>query len=332
MKPGKLDWDDLQSIIEAGNSIHKEEVKINSGIGEDCSVVNFGEYDCVLSTDPITGAVNNIGKLAVNINCNDLASSMAEPIGILVTILAPTTSSLEEIRKVMKDIGTEAGKLNLAILGGHTEVTEAVNKLVVSCTVIGKTLKDKYVSTKGAKAGDSIIVTKNLCLEGTAILCSDYKEYLNEILSEDEIQEALSYNTSISVLKEAMMIKNLPVSSMHDITEGGALGAVFEMALASNVGFEVKYEWMPITDISKKICEAFNIDPLRLISSGSMMLTTSAPEKIKERLEQNGIKATVIGKIIEEGHILYKNQERYNVEPPKRDELFNLTLPAKSKI
>lgn len=328
MKPGKLDWDDLESIIKEGNSISREEVKVNSGIGEDCSVVNFGEYDCILSTDPITGAIDNIGKLAVNINCNDLASAMAEPIGILVTILAPTTSSLEDIKCVMKDIGSEARKLNLAILGGHTEVTEAVNKMVLSCTVIGKTLKDCYVTTKGAKLGDTIIVTKDLCIEGTAILCADYKKYLKGILTDDETEEALNYNNSISVLKDAMLLRGLPVSSMHDITEGGAMGALYEVVLASDLGFEVKYEKMPITEISEKVCKRFKIDPLRLISSGSMLITTSFPEKIKRRLEKNGIKATAIGEIIEKGYILCKDGISYDVEPPKRDELFNLTIPT----
>lgn len=328
MKPGKLEWDDLESIIKEGNSVNREEVKVNSGIGEDCSVVNFGEYDCILSTDPITGAIDNIGKLAVNINCNDLASAMAEPIGILVTILAPTTSSLEDIKNIMKDIGNEARKLNIAILGGHTEVTEAVNKMVVSCTVIGKTLKDKYVTTKGAKLGDSIIVTKDLCLEGTAILSADYKKYLKGILTEDEIIEALNYNSSISVLKDAMLLRELPVSSMHDITEGGVLGALYEMVMASNLGFKVEDEKMPVTKISKKICERFKIDPLRLISSGSMLLTSSFPEKIKRALEENGIKATTIGEITEKGYILSKNGIGYAVDSPKRDELFNLTLPT----
>lgn len=89
MKTGKLNWDDLNQIIKNSTGALRREVRTGGGVGEDCSIIDFGEYDCVLSTDPITGASENAGKLAVNINCNDIASSAAEPLGILVTILAP---------------------------------------------------------------------------------------------------------------------------------------------------------------------------------------------------------------------------------------------------
>ena len=131
MKTGKLEWKDLKSIINENRGIKREEVRIRSGIGEDCSVVDFGENECVLSTDPITGAISNIGKLAVHINCNDVASSGVEPLGILVTILVPPSSSLEDIKNIMKEISEETKALNVEILGGHTEVTDAVNKIKI---------------------------------------------------------------------------------------------------------------------------------------------------------------------------------------------------------
>ena len=121
-----------------------------------------------------------LGKLAVHINCNDIASSGGEPIGILVTILAPTSSSLEEINKVMNEIDEEAAKIGVEIIGGHTEVTSAVNKMVISVTVIGKNLKGKSIKTAGAKLGDDIIVTKALGLEGTYILINDYEERIQK--------------------------------------------------------------------------------------------------------------------------------------------------------
>lgn len=136
MKAGKLNWDDLRNIIEGNRGVLRDEVVVHSGIGEDCAVINFGDWDCVLSTDPITGAGKNMGKLAVNINCNDVASSGAEPVGIMVTILAPEGTRIEEIKELMNEIGAECSRLGIEIMGGHTEVTAAVNKMIVSCTVI----------------------------------------------------------------------------------------------------------------------------------------------------------------------------------------------------
>lgn len=141
----------FKSIIDRNRSVERNDVRVRSGIGEDCSVINFGDKECVVSTDPITGANINSGRLAVHINCNDIASCGIEPVGLLVTILLPEGASLEDINRLMGEISDEAKKLNVEILGGHTEVTSAVNKIVISCTAIGKGDKGKAVATSGAK-------------------------------------------------------------------------------------------------------------------------------------------------------------------------------------
>ncbi|MDF2885109.1 MAG: hypE [Clostridiaceae bacterium] len=322
MKSGKLDWDNLKNIIDNSRGSVREDVRIRSGIGEDCSVVKFGQYECVLSTDPITGAQLNSGKLAVNINCNDVASCGVKPLGILVTILAPEKTELKQIGDLMSEISSEAKKLNVEILGGHTEVTAAVNKMIISCTVIGKTLSGKAVATSGAKYGDDIIVTKDLCLEGTSIIANDYKHLLNDFLTEDEINEAKQYIDNISVLKEGILCGEFGVHSMHDITEGGILGAIWEVAKASEAGFEILPDSIPLTSVSSKICNRFNIDPLRFISSGSMLITAVYGEKLVKILEKSGIKATIIGKITKEKGLLVNSNKKVEVSPPERDELF----------
>jgi len=324
MKTGKLEWKDLKSIISENRGIKREEVRIRSGIGEDCSVVDFGENECVLSTDPITGAISNIGKLAVHINCNDVASSGVEPLGILVTILAPPSSSLEEIKNIMKEISEETKTLNVEILGGHTEVTDAVNKIIVSCTVIGKTESGKAVATGGAKESDDIIVTKQLCLEGTSILVNDYYERAKEVLTEEEINEAKSYINYISVIKEGKISGDFGVNSMHDITEGGFLGALWEVSEGSGLGFRIYKDKLPITNITQKLCDLFKIDPLKFISSGSMLITCRNGQKLVEKLKENGIKAFLVGKIIKEGKILVENEKEIKIHSVERDELFKI--------
>jgi hydrogenase expression/formation protein HypE len=324
MKVGKLNWDDLKYIIDNSKGAVREDVRIRTGIGEDCSVINFGDYECVVSTDPITGAEKNSGKLAVNINCNDIASCGVEPIGILVTILAPENSSLEDIRNVMKEIGEETKKLNVEILGGHTEVTRAVNKIVISCTAIGKGRKDKAVATSGAEENDDIIVTKLLCLEGTSIAANDYEDKIKSILTYDEIIEAKGYLNSLSVVKEGTIAGKFGVNSMHDITEGGVLGALWEVAKASKLGFKVYKEKMPVSHITRKICEKYSIDPLRFISSGSMLITTKHGDELVSILKKEGIESSIIGKMVKENGVLIEENIERQVLPPERDELFVL--------
>jgi hydrogenase expression/formation protein HypE len=324
MKVGKLNWDDLKEIISSNRSVDRADVRIKSGVGEDCSVIEYGDYECVVSTDPITGADSDIGKLAVHINCNDIASCGVEPVGILVTILAPENTTLEEIKEVMRQIDEETKKLNVEILGGHTEVTKAVNKLIVSCTAIGKGKRGSAVATSGAELNDDIVVTKLLGMEGSAIVVNDYFDYIKDVLSKEEIEEAKGYVDNISVVKEGSIAGSFGVNSMHDITEGGVLGALWEMAEASGVGFKVYKEKMPVSSVTEKICSRLSLDVLRFISSGSMLITTKNGEELVERLKQNGIIANVIGNITRNKGILVENGVEEEVEPPERDELFTI--------
>jgi hydrogenase expression/formation protein HypE len=324
MKVGKLNWDDLKQIIDNNKSVVRDDVRIRSGIGEDCSVVNFGNYECVVSTDPITGADKNIGKLAVHINCNDIASCGVEPVGILVTILVPPTATLQDIKNIMAEIDEETKELNVEILGGHTEVTDAVNRIIVSCTAIGKGKAGTAVATSGAKIGDDIVVTKLLCMEGTSIVVNDHLNKIENVLTQKEVEIAKDYVNSISVVKEGLIAGELGVNAMHDITEGGVLGALWEVAEASNLGFKVYSDKMPISDITYKICEKLNIDPLKFISSGSMLITATNGKELLARLNNEGIQAAIIGNITEARGILVTDNIQKDVVPPTRDELFSI--------
>ncbi len=324
LEEGKLDFDDLKKIIFNNKSVKREEVIIRNDIGEDCAVIDFGDNEAVFSTDPITGAEKNSGRLAVNINCNDAASCGAEPVGILVTILAPVNSTLQQINEIMQEIDEEAAKINVEIIGGHTEVTSAVNKMVISVTVIGKNPRGKSVSSKGAQVGDDIIVTKSIGIEGTCILINDYEERLKKVLNQREIIEGKELINSISVLKEGRICGKIGVHAMHDITEGGLLGGIFELASASGTGFEIYEDKVPVLEITKKVCKEFKIDVLRLISSGSMLIVSQNGSYVVEKLRRAGVSACIVGKITQEGEYIVKQKEKIRVKPPKRDELFNI--------
>ena len=148
-------------------------MKVRSSLAQDCS--SFEIDDTILiSTDPITGADEGAGGLAIKINANDIYAAGGQPMLAVITILAPPNATVEEIKRVMVDAENEAERNNIEIVGGHTEFTDAVNKIVVSVTIIGKT--DKHITADSAKAGDSIILTKTIGIEGTVILAHDYEK------------------------------------------------------------------------------------------------------------------------------------------------------------
>jgi len=290
MKSGKLPSDVLKDKVFSAFKFRREEVLVRPEIGEDCSVLDFGEYACVLSTDPITGTASEVGRLAVHISCNDVAADGVEPLGLLMTIMAPEETTVEEIQEIATQAAEEAASLNVEIIGGHTEITSAVNRVVVSTTAIGRALKGKAVNSSGAKVGDKIIMTKWAGLEGTAILAYDLADRLEGEIDNDVLTEARSFMRYISVVREGIIGGKMGASSMHDVTEGGVLGALWEIAEASQVGIRIYRDKIPVRKETQLICKELQLDPLKLISSGCMIITCKNSDEMLEALKKESIK------------------------------------------
>src|SRR5699024_87620 len=154
MATGKLPNEVLDKLLKNNIKTNRKEVLVGAQVGMDTAQIDFGENVCVVSTDPITGASANIGSLAIDISVNDVSTSGADSIGVLVTILAPVGSTVDEIENIMKDASNRARDLNVQIIGGHTEITDAVNKFIVSTTVIGKINKKNIIKHKSVEFGD----------------------------------------------------------------------------------------------------------------------------------------------------------------------------------
>lgn len=324
MEIGKLPNHILEKIVFDNIKNKREEVLVGSGIGEDNAIVDFGEEVCVLSTDPITGATKDVGRLAIHISCNDVASSGAEPIGALLTILAPAGTTKEDIGRIMKEANEAAQELNIEIMGGHTEITDAVNRVVISTTVIGKQKKKDMLDPSQVQPGDKVLITKYAAIEGTAILAKEREDFLKGKISREELIEAQKLGDLVSVVKEGILLGGLGVDYMHDITEGGILGAVWEGAMAVGKGIRIYQEQIPIKDVSLKIADLLEIDPYKLISSGSMLVIAKA-EKLREieaKLGKENIKISVIGEVIEEGIFIEKAGRTEEISSPEADELY----------
>lgn len=333
MKIGKVSNELLQSIIFDHLSDQRPEVLIRPNIGEDCSVLEFGANEnIVLSTDPITGATKHIGTLAVHVSCNDVSTSGAEPVGVLVTILLPPGSTEEEFKEIMKDITKAAYDSNIEILGGHTEITDAVTRPVVSTTVIGKVKKEDMIATNGAEVGQDIVLTKWAGLEGTAILANEYEVMLIEALGQQVVDQAQSLGDHLSVVPESKLARQCGVTSMHDVTEGGILGAVWEVAECANVGIIIEKDKIPVKVETKKICEFFDISPYHLISSGCMLMTTFDGQKCVKELEEQNIPASIIGKVTKAGKHIIVNGKKDDLMPPESDDLYKAFVKARSLL
>lgn len=325
MKIGKVPETILRRSVFKRINVRRPEVLVHAGIGEDCAVLGPTEEAIVLSTDPITGTAKDIGKLAFHITANDIASSGAELIGILLTIIFPPENSEEELKSIMEDVTRLADQYQVEILGGHTEVSEAVNQTLVSVTGVGRIAKEKVVTTGGLKPRQDLVVTKWIGLEGSLILAKEREEELRKQLPEEMIETVKGFDKYLSVVPDSRIAMEVGVSAMHDVTEGGIFGALWEMAAASGVGLEIDLKKIPVRQETIEVCEVFDINPYMLISSGAMLIGTEHGHQLVEELERAGIHAAVIGYATESNdRVIINGEERRFLEPPKTDELFRV--------
>ena len=312
-----------RSIIEQINTKRKE-ILVGAAIGEDCAAIELSDDEIfVISTDPITGATHDIGVLSVHVTANDIASSGAEVIGIMLSILLPEKTEEEDLKKMMQQVRDECDKLGIQIIGGHTEVTPVVNVPVITSTGIGKVKKDRLVTTSGAKAGDDIVVTKWIGLEGTSIIAKEDRQHLTERFSPSFVDRAVAFSDLLSVVEDARVAVSVGVSAMHDVTEGGIFGALWELAQSSGCGLEIELSDIPVKQETVEICEEYGINPYGLISSGSMLIAAQNGLDVVRALKQKGINAAVIGKVTEgNDRIVVSGDGRRFLEPPGADELY----------
>lgn len=325
MKNGKLESHLLDKMLKKYRGYEREDVRLAGKMGEDCTFIDMGKNTLVLSTDPITAAETSIGSLAFNINMNDLATTGAEGIGVLVTILLPSETSYDSLDMIMGEIHEECLKHRMQILGGHTEVTDAVNRIIVSISIVGKTKKGEEILSSGLKVGDRLYVSKILAIEGSLIILNDFKKFTS-FIKEERLKEIKNYfERSLSVAKEGEIGARVRVNSMHDITEGGVLGALYEVTVGSNKGCIVYEDKFPFIKETLEITEKLSLDPLRLISSGSMLIGTDKGEELEEAFKKEGIPLHYIGEVTEGDLILVKRDgKKVKINPPQRDEIYRL--------
>ena len=311
---GKLKHDFLKELLPTQNK--NMGVVVGPQLGEDAAVIELGDNYLIATSDPITFATEDIGWYVVCVNSNDIAAMGAVPKWLLVTLLLPedaTTPTM--VRDIMAQLTQACAAFDIALCGGHTEVTPAVTQPVVIGQMMGITHKNALFTSADACVGDALILTKGLGIEATAIIARECEEELREKYDALFLERAKNYlmDPGISVLKDAQIaIATGGVHAMHDVTEGGVSTAVYELATAAELGVIVysnKLFGSPTLygDITRTLCDMFGLNPLGVISSGAMLIA-SEPERgetICQALGEAGISADIIGKFLPSEHGLW---------------------------
>lgn len=326
MKIGKLPEQVLVRSILKQVKHRREEVLVGPAVGQDCTAFAVNDDEAiVMSVDPITGTTKDIGPLAVYITTNDLAAAGAEPIGIMLTVLLPERVREIAVRRMMTDIEAVCDRLNIEVLGGHTEVTNVVNQPLISVTGVGKMKKDQVNSLQDIRPNQDLVVTKWIGLEATTIIAKEKEQELSSRFATGLLETAKGFDQYLSVIPESKIGMEHGISAMHDITEGGIFGALWEMASGADLGLEVNLKKIPIRQETVEVCEFFGVNPYQIMSSGSMLIATDDGAGLVAKLEAAGIHGTVIGRTNDSNDRIIRNGEEIQfLDKPQPDELYKV--------
>lgn len=331
---GKVHQDFFKEIIFPACGAQREEVLTGPEFGVDVSVVKLpGGYALASTSDPLS-LIPSLGLqesawLSVHLMASDMATTGHLPQYALFTLNLPPTLRAEDFSTYWHHISDFCKELGTAIVGGHTGRFEGQNSTVAGGgTMLTVAPENTVLTSKGARPGDELIMTRECAISASAILALSFPETIRNACGAETLQQAqqLFYATSAvhaAVTAVKAGIKEKGVTAMHDVTEGGVCGAMYELASASDCGVAVFAEQIPAGNAQQQICAHFGIDPLFSVGAGSLIIA-AAPgkaEQIIEALKQENIPARVVGKLTEKekGMTLWKEGKSETLIHPGED-------------
>jgi hydrogenase expression/formation protein HypE len=329
---GKLPGDLLQAILDK-HAPRDPRVIVGPRVGEDAAVIDVGERYLVVTSDPITFATDELGWYALHVNANDIVVRGATPRWFLATLLLPAgTTDETRVRAVFEQLAEACDELEVALVGGHTEVTHGLDRPVIAGTMLGEVAKDRLVTTGGARVGDAIVLTKGVPLEGAAIIAREKEAELRARgVPAATIRRAKGFLRApgISVRPEAELACELAqVHAMHDPTEGGIATALHELADAAGVGLRIDRDRIMVLPEGRALCEAFGLDPLGTIASGALLLTLAPADAgiVIHALARESIDCHFIGQVVDraQGVTLVDGTKSWPLPVFPRDEIARL--------
>ncbi len=329
LHPGKLPQDLLSRLL-AKYVDRDARLVVGPGVGEDAAIIDFGETCLVAKTDPVTFATDEIGRYAIHVNANDIATMGAVPRWFLATLLMPEgRTDAELMEATFESIHRSAREIGVVLCGGHTEITVGLDRPIVVGQMLGEVRREDIVRSSGLQAGDAILMTKGLGVEATAILAREKADDLRRRGIDDEaLRRARTYlrDPGISVLREARIAcETTRVHAMHDPTEGGVATALRELAIASGVGLVLDGDALFASRDTLELCAALDLDPLGVISSGALLIGVRGEdaEDVRDAIREAGILCEIIGRTEDRGRGLKIRQDGTWTDLPTfdRDEI-----------
>jgi len=356
MKSGKISVNVLKRTVFKQIRAKREEVVNGAGMGADCAVFAFADGDMTVSCvqeAPVAVQEDSVslreaaeiaqeaegaefsGKIGnyfaerrtmaqlIQKCANNLAAKGAEPVAVLITLLLPENTEEPDIKKLMAEADGACQELHMQIAGGQTRVTTAVKVPCGVVTGIGKISKETHHRLRGAAPGQDVVISKWIGLEGTSLLAKQYGELLSERLPAYFVEEAAGFDRLLSVFPGAAPAVKSGVCAMHDVSEGGIFGALWELAEGAGVGLTIDLKKLPLRQETVEVCECCNVNPYELLSGGCLLMTCEDGSALVSALRAEGIAAVTVGKVTDSNdRILVNEDEVRYLDRPKVDQIY----------
>lgn len=305
----------------------------NLKIGNDAAVIEFNEDKVtVISTNPVTYTFNSMEKLAIASAVNNVAVRGAKPLTVQTCILLPERYKETALKRMIEKINAACKMVNVHISGGHTEVSPSVNSPVLSVTAMGIADKEHVLSQENIKPGMDIVICGYAGMSGTVAILDIKRDELEKRFCSSFLDEMKKFEDSYFIVDEAAVAVNSGVKAMHDVSRGGIMKALWEMAETAGVGIEINLDDIPIKQETIELCEYYNLNPYEMISTGVVIMVTDDGAGLVSELLQRGYVSEIVGKITDSNdRVFIRNDERAYITPPKGDEIYKIFQKGNEK-
>ncbi|MFQ6125576.1 MAG: AIR synthase-related protein [Candidatus Heimdallarchaeota archaeon] len=335
MEEGKVPWDVLKQLLHK-QGYSNPGIILGPGLGLDATVIDFEQAAAhaqafyqtsstcylILKTDPITFPTPNPARYAVRVCANDIVTTGAIPYGFGATVIFPPGCSKAQVLALQDEMDRQCKELAISILGGHTEISSSVTgpHPIVAGTMVGFVPSEYYVKRE-IHTRNKIIISGTCGMEGTSILAREGRDKLSGLMSNRDLKTAAGYVNHLSIINRALTVnKTIRPGLIHDATEGGILGALYEAIAPTGFGAQISKDRIPVSEVTVKISELMHIDPLKLISSGTMVLIV-AEDRADECIQilKRSLPVEIVGEVKDKGYGL--KLDRATLDPPGPDHI-----------
>jgi hydrogenase expression/formation protein HypE len=291
-------------------------------------VANCDPVSLIPSLGPEDSAAMSLYEVA-----SDVATSGQPPRFLMLDLNLPPGMSDQLLSRYWKALNKTCLELGVSILGGHTGRFEGCDYSIIGGATMWTTCrKDEFLTSSMAHDGDDLIFTRSAAYGATSVLARAFPKTVRKHLGQSFFEKAWKYFQGANTTKDSLTavkagIHQRGVTAIHNVTEGGTLAGIVEMADASKLGGVVDLESVPVSEETLEICKLFHIDPLTSLGEGSLLIASrpNRTGRVLDILQSRGTMATVIGQLSTRAGGLFgvSRKGQVRIRYPKRDPYWN---------